>query len=49
MGLHPGMKVRTLTGKVATIVAVEGNSIKIRRKGHDYYVWDHNLRVIRKN
>jgi hypothetical protein len=45
MSLHPGMKVRTYTGKKATIVAVEGNSVKIRRNGSEYYVFAHHLTV----
>lgn len=43
MSLHPGEKVMTFTGKKATVVDVQGNTIIIARKGYKYPVWEHNL------
>ena len=39
MGLHPGMKYKTSTGKKVTIVKVQGNTLYVKsRKGNYYYV-----------
>ena len=39
MSLHPGMKYKTSTGKVVTIVSIHGNELYVKnRKGNYYYI-----------